>query len=59
VESAPLTEGDLHTVVGAFKKQFVLSVVARCGGNQTEAAKHLGIERTHLNRLLAEYEGRR
>jgi DNA-binding NtrC family response regulator len=50
---------DLRDAAENFKKKHILNVVARCGGNQTEAAKRLGIERTHLNRLLAEYEGRR
>jgi DNA-binding NtrC family response regulator len=59
IEGASGTEGDLQTALAVFKKQFILGTVARCGGNQTEAARHLGIERTHLNRLLAEYEGRR
>jgi DNA-binding NtrC family response regulator len=53
------TEDDLRLAADAFKKQHILTVLSRCGGNQTEAARRLGIERTHLNRLLAEYEGRR
>ena len=39
-----------------FKKQHIYDALAKCGGNQTEAAKRLGIGRTHLNRLLAEYK---
>jgi DNA-binding NtrC family response regulator len=49
---------DLREALDTFKHAHILQVVAKCGGNQTEAAKHLGIERTHLNRLLAEYQGR-
>ncbi|MFZ5434091.1 MAG: sigma-54-dependent transcriptional regulator [Calditrichota bacterium] len=52
-------EDDLRMAQEAHKKRHILRVVAKCGGNQTEAAKCLGIERTHLNRLLSQYEGRR
>jgi DNA-binding NtrC family response regulator len=58
-EGAKAEEEDLRAALDAYKRQHILRIVARCGGNQTEAARHLGIERTHLNRLLAEYEGRR
>lgn len=50
---------DLREAMDDFKRQHISRVVAACAGNQTEAAKRLGIERTHLNRLLAQYEGRR
>jgi DNA-binding NtrC family response regulator len=50
---------DLRGAVDAFRKEHILAVLARCGGNQTDAAKRLGIERTHLNRILAEFEGRK
>ena len=50
---------DLRSALEIFKKRHILRVVSRCAGNQTEAAKQLGIERTHLNRLLSQYEGRR
>jgi two-component system, NtrC family, response regulator AtoC len=49
---------DLRAALDAFKRRHILRIVASCGGNQTEAAKQLGIERTHLNRLLADYQGR-
>ncbi|MBU1921207.1 sigma 54-interacting transcriptional regulator, partial [bacterium] len=52
-------EEDLRTALDNYKKKHITRIVSICGGNQTEAAKRLGIERTHLNRLLAEYEGRR
>lgn len=58
-QAVPDFENDLQAALAGFKKQHVLRTVSKCGGNQTEAAKLLGIERTHLNRLLAEYEGRR
>ena len=50
---------DLRSALDSYKKKHILGVMGRCGGNQTEAARRLGIERTHLNRLLAEFEGRR
>jgi DNA-binding NtrC family response regulator len=46
---------DLATAMDQFKKQHIQELLSECGGNQTEAAKRLGIGRTHLNRLLAEY----
>ena len=36
----------------------ILKVLAECGGNQTEAAKKLGLARQTLNRLLKEYRDR-
>jgi DNA-binding NtrC family response regulator len=53
------TSEDLRCAVESFRKRHILGVLARCAGNQTEAAKRLGIERTHLNRVLAEFEGRK
>jgi len=53
------TSEDLRGAVDSFRKHHILGVLARCAGNQTEAAKRLGIERTHLNRILAEFEGRK
>jgi DNA-binding NtrC family response regulator len=50
---------DLRLALQSFKKEHILRIVSLCGGNQTEASQRLGIERTHLNRLLAEFEGRR
>jgi DNA-binding NtrC family response regulator len=52
------TEGelssDLKDAIRAFKNQHVNKVLTSCGGNQTLAAKKLGIERTYLNRLLSQ-----
>jgi DNA-binding NtrC family response regulator len=44
---------DLKQALDTFKFQFVEKVLSGCGGNQTIAAKKLGIERTYLNRLLS------
>jgi DNA-binding NtrC family response regulator len=51
-----MKEFNLQAVLDACKKQHVMGVLANCGGNQTEAAKRLGIGRTYLNRLLAGYK---
>lgn len=57
--SPDIVEDDLRTALDSYKRKHIQRIVANCGGNQTEAARRLGIERTHLNRLLAEFEGRR
>jgi DNA-binding NtrC family response regulator len=57
-DHAPACE-DLREATEAFRRTHIQRILAQCGSNQTEAAKKLGIERTHLNRLLAEFEGRR
>ncbi len=44
--------------MAAFKRRVVRSALARAGGNQTKAAAALGLERTYLNRLLKEIDGR-
>jgi DNA-binding NtrC family response regulator len=59
VESSEASDDDLRSALNSFKKNHILRVVSSCGGNQTEASRRLGIERTHLNRLLSEFEGRR
>ncbi len=52
-----LAGADLASALWSFKKQHVLEVLAKCGGNQTAAAEQLGIGRTYLNRLLARLQG--
>ena len=49
------TETDLQVVLDRYKHQHVMKVLDSCGGNQTKAAKLLGIGRTYLNRLLSTY----
>ena len=46
----------LKDAVNDFKKKYVLEVLAKTSGNQTKAAKILGIQRTYLSRLLAEFD---
>ncbi len=54
--SHDIEETNLQDAANSFKKQHVLKVLANCGGNQTEAAKKLGIGRTYLNRLIAGFK---
>ncbi len=41
--------------LGEFEKKFIMTVVARNDGNQTKAAKAMGIHRNTLNKRLAVY----
>jgi transcriptional regulator with PAS, ATPase and Fis domain len=38
------------------ERKYILSVLARCNGNKTRAAKSLGIDRVSLWRKLKKYE---
>ena len=58
-DTADVIEADLQNALESFKKQHILKVLADCGGNQTVAAKHLGIGRTYLNRLLVNYKNQK
>ena len=51
-ESAVMDE-DLRSAEEQFRRQHLQRVLTSCGGNQTEAARRLGISRSYLNRLLA------
>lgn len=44
---------DLREAVGAFKRAHVRRVLEACGQNKAEAARRLGIHRSHLYELLA------
>jgi two-component system response regulator AtoC len=51
---APQPEGPLSQAIDALEKQRILDALERCGGNQSRAAKMLGISRgTLLSRLDA------
>jgi two-component system response regulator AtoC len=51
---APLPEGPLSQAIDALEKQRILDALERCAGNQSRAAKMLGISRgTLLSRLDA------
>jgi Nif-specific regulatory protein len=45
---------DLKSAVQHFKAGLIERTVAECGGNQTKAAKILGIQRTYLSKLIKE-----
>jgi Fis family transcriptional regulator len=41
--------------VSEFEKKFILNALEKCNGNQTKAAKVMGIHRNTLNKKLASY----
>ena len=41
--------------VDAFKRDFLSLTLQHAGGNRSLAARHLGVQRTYLSRLLAKY----
>ena len=49
LEALPLKEA-----MTEYKRRHIRDALARAGGNQTRAAAMLGLQRTHLNRLLKE-----
>jgi transcriptional regulator with PAS, ATPase and Fis domain len=48
--------GDLKTAIGALEYQRIIDALAACGGNQTQAARMLGISRGTLIARLQRYE---
>ncbi len=46
--------GTYHEAVLAFKQGLLRSALAQANGNQTQAARALGLQRTYLSRLLKE-----
>ncbi|MBS0014657.1 MAG: sigma 54-interacting transcriptional regulator [Desulfobacterales bacterium] len=45
----------LEEAMHAFKKKFIRMNLKKTGGNQTRAAKIMGIQRTYLSRLISRY----
>ncbi len=45
----------LREAVQLFRRDYIAQALARTGGNQTKAARLLGLQRTFLNRLIREY----
>ncbi|MFO7862017.1 MAG: sigma 54-interacting transcriptional regulator [Desulfosalsimonas sp.] len=45
----------LEEAMHAFKKKFIRMNLKQTGGNQTRAAKSMGIQRTYLSRLISRY----
>lgn len=46
-------EGSFHEQVEAFKLRVIRQALERCGGNQVQAAKLLGLDRSSMRRILA------
>jgi DNA-binding NtrC family response regulator len=55
----PMAAGDFHAQVAAYKRALVEATLQQAGGNQTQAAKLLGIQRSYLWRLLNAHETER
>jgi two-component system response regulator HydG len=51
------TSADLAATVGAFERRLVLDTLAACGGNQSEAARRLGITESGLRYKLGKWRG--
>jgi two-component system nitrogen regulation response regulator NtrX len=52
--------GDLLPLKGArerFERDYIAGMVARCGGNMSQAARLLGLERSHLYHKLRALHG--
>jgi DNA-binding NtrC family response regulator len=55
VSSEPSHEQkDLKESINQYKKKLIHDIVRQCAGNQSKAAKLLGIQRTYLSRLIKE-----
>ncbi|MEZ4473469.1 MAG: sigma-54 dependent transcriptional regulator [bacterium] len=56
-DDAPPSEGalDLRARVSAFEKRLIGEALARCGGNQSETARQLGVSRVTLIDKLGRY----
>jgi len=50
--SPTTTEGDLRTAVARFEKAYIEEVLRRTGGNVSEAARELGVERSQVYKKL-------
>ena len=49
---SPATRGDFYAQVETFKQNIIKAALIETGGNQTRAAERLGLQRTHLVKLL-------
>ncbi len=50
------SERPLHEAVRQFKRDLITMTLEATGGNRSEAARRLGIQRTYLHRLIRELE---
>lgn len=46
----------LGEAVNEFERKFIQSALTKTGGNQTEAAKFLGVHRNTLNRKIVQHK---
>ena len=46
----------LHEAVRQFKRDLITMALEAAGGNRSEAARRLGIQRTYLHRLIRELQ---
>ena len=56
VDSSARPVDFFHERVEQFRKQVLTETLVRCEGNQTRAAKELGLQRTYLARLIRKYD---
>jgi DNA-binding NtrC family response regulator len=49
-------ESPLHEALRQFKRDFITMTLRATGGNRSEAARRLGIQRTYLHRLIRELQ---
>lgn len=55
--STPAPYAELkEALLARFTRAYVSALMVRAGGNQTQAAKMAGLDRTYLGRLIAKYE---
>jgi DNA-binding NtrC family response regulator len=48
----PRPEPGFHGAVSAFKRHLIEATLSQAGGNRTQAARALGLQRTYLLRLI-------
>ena len=53
--TVPDAQAPLHGEIEALERQRILDMLARCGGNQSEAARQLGISRRTMVSRLGDY----
>lgn len=51
-----LTEKTLREAVNEFEFDYIKKIIAQCNGNAAEAARRLGLERSHLYKKLRKHE---
>jgi len=49
---APASAGGFHAQVEGFRRRLIVEALQQSGGNRTEAAAALGLQRTYLSRLI-------